>query len=76
MVKVREVCNTRPTLTQTVLARVDEAVGLQEIDHPVLDDGLKDFSLDRVTEVTLIESVVPHVHEETLFWGWGKRPQT
>ena len=47
MVKVREVCNTRPSLTQTVLARVDEAVGLQEIDHPVLDDGLKEFSLDR-----------------------------
>ena len=42
--KVKEVYNTRPTLTKTVLARVDEVICLQEIDHPVLDDGLKDFS--------------------------------
>ena len=29
-----------------MLARVYEVVCLQEIDHPVLDDGLKDFSWD------------------------------
>ena len=42
LVKVKEVCNTRPTLTETVLTRVYEVVCLQEVDHPVLDDGLKD----------------------------------
>ena len=28
LVKVKEVCNTRPTLTKTVLARVDEVICL------------------------------------------------
>ena len=46
LVKVKEVCNTRPTLTKTVLARVIEIICLQKIDHPVLDDGLKDIPWD------------------------------
>ena len=46
LVKDKEVCNTRPTVTETMLARVYEVVYLQEVDHPVLDDGLKDFSWD------------------------------
>ena len=63
LVKVKEVY-TRPTLTKTVLARVNEVICLQEIDHPVLDDGLKDFSWDRSQADG---SVIPRVHEETLF---------
>ena len=46
MVKVTEVCNTRPSLTETVLARIDEGVCLKEIGLPVLVDELKDFSWD------------------------------
>ena len=64
LVKVKEVCNTRPTLTKIVLARVYEAICLQEIDHPVLDDGLKDFSWDGGQADG---SVVPCICEETLF---------
>ena len=63
LVKVKEVCSTRPTLTKTVLARVYEVVCLQEVDHPVLDDGLKDFSWDGSQADG---SVVPPVCEETL----------
>ena len=51
---------------ETVLARVYEVVCLQEVDHPVLDDGLKDFSWDGSQADG---SVVPHVHEETFFGG-------
>ena len=58
------VCNTRPTLTETVLARVYEVVCLEEVDHPVLDDGLKDFSWDGSQADG---SVIPRVSEETLF---------
>ena len=47
MAKVKKVCNTRPSLTKTVLARVDEAVCLEKIDYPVLDDGFKEFFLGR-----------------------------
>ena len=43
MVKLEEVCDTRPSPTKTVLVRVDEVVCPQEIDHSVLDDQLKDF---------------------------------
>ena len=64
LVKVKEVCNARPTLTKTVLARVNEVVCLQEVDHPVLDDGLKDFSWD---ESKADGSVIPRIREETLF---------
>ena len=64
LVKVKKVCNTRPTLTNTVLARVDEVICLQEIDHTVPDDRLKDFSWDGGQADG---SVVPHIHEETLF---------
>ena len=53
LVKVKEDCNTRPTLTKTVLARVDEVICLQEIDPPVLDNGLKDFSLSPLVYETL-----------------------
>ena len=64
LVKVKELRNTRPTLTETVLARVYEVVCLQEIDHPVLDDGLRDFSWDGSQANG---SVVPRVREETFF---------
>ena len=64
LVKVNEVCSTRPTLTKTVLARVNEVICLQEIDHPVLDDRLKDFSWDGGQAD---ESVIPYIREETLF---------
>ena len=52
VVKVKEVCNTRPTLTKTVLARVDDVISLQEIDW---NGGHADVS------------VVPRIREETLF---------
>ena len=64
LVKVKEVCNTRPTLTETVLARVSVVICLQEVDHPVPDDGLKDFSWDGGQADG---SVVPPIREETLF---------
>ena len=32
LVKIKEFCNIRPYLTETVLVRIDEAVCLQEID--------------------------------------------
>ena len=64
LVKVKEVCNTRPTLTKTMLARVNEVVCLQEVDHPVLDDGLKDFSREGSKADG---SVIPRIREETLF---------
>ena len=67
LVKVKEVCNTRPTLTKTVLARVYEVICLQEIDHPVLDDKLKDFFWDGGQADG---SVVSCISEETLF-GMG-----
>ena len=64
MVKVEEVCNTRPSPTKTVKARVDEVVRLKEIDHSVLDDRLKDFSWDGGQTDG---SVVTRFLEETLF---------
>ena len=65
LVKVKDVCNTRPTLTETVLARVYEVVCFfQEVDYPVLDNGLKDFSWDGSKADG---SVIPRVCEETLF---------
>ena len=70
LVKVKEVCNTRPTLTKTVLA---EVVCLQEVDHPVLDDGLKDFSWDRSKADG---SVIPRIREETLFGDGANVRQT
>ena len=63
LVKVKEVCNTRPTLTKTVLARFNEVVCLQKVDHPVLDDGLKDFSWDGSQADG---SVIPCVRQKTL----------
>ena len=64
LVKVKEVCSTRLTLTETVLFRVYEDVCPQEVVHPVLDDGLKDFSWDGSQSDG---SVINHVCEETLF---------
>ena len=64
LVKLKEVCNIRPTMRKTVLARVNEIICLQEIDHPVLDDILKDFSWDGDQADG---SVVPLIREETLF---------
>ena len=64
LVKVKEVCNTRPTLTEAVFSRVYEVVCLQEVDHPVLDDGLKNFSWDGSQADG---SVVPRICEEKIF---------
>ena len=55
-----------------MLARFNEVVCLQKVDHPVLDDGLKDFSWDGSQADG---SVIPRVRQETLL-GMGKRPQT
>ena len=52
-----------------MLACIDEAVCLQEIDHPVLDDRLKHFSWDGGQTAGF---VVPRVREETLFWDEAK----
>ena len=61
---VKEVGNTRPTPMKTMLARVDEDISLQEIDNPVLDDKLKEFSWDRGQANG---SVIIHICEETIF---------
>ena len=36
-VKVKKVCDTISSPTETMLARVGEVISLQEINHPVLD---------------------------------------
>ena len=41
LVKVKDVCNTRPALKKTVLARVDKVNSLQEIDLPVLPQNTR-----------------------------------
>ena len=46
MVKFEEVYGSKPSPSKTVLSHIDEVVFLQKIDHPVLDDRLKDFSWD------------------------------
>ena len=49
---------------KTVLTRVDDVISLQDIDHPELDDALKDFSWDGGQADG---SVVTLISEETLF---------
>ena len=64
MAKAEEVCHTRPSPTKTVLDCVDEVICLQEIDHPILDDRIKDFSWDGGQADG---SVVGRIREGTLF---------
>ena len=75
VVKIEEVCNTRPILVK-LLTRVEEVVCVQEIHHPALDEVLKEFSWDGGqaygSEVTCFCEETPFIFHLFIFIGYWR----